>query len=123
MTGMALGPSGKWIAAIRPEGSVCEAARVSLEARLATVVHYLPLAAYHAAQDTEHVHRLRVGTRRAMAVLALYRNCLPRKPARWIKKRLKNVRRAAGEARDLDVLAERLRREYGDTAMKAVERI
>jgi CHAD domain-containing protein len=123
MTGMALGPSGKWIAGIRPDGSVCEAARVSLEARLATVVHYLPLAAYHAEQDREHVHRLRVATRRAMAVLALYRDYLPCKPASWVKRRLKAARRAAGEARDLDVLAERLLREYRERATKVVDEI
>jgi CHAD domain-containing protein len=123
MTGMALGPSGKWIAAIGPDCSVCEAVRRSLEARLATVAHYLPLAAYHAAQDIEHVHRLRVGTRRAMAVLQLYQEYLARKPARWVKKRLKKVRRAAGEARDLDVLADRLQREHGDRAAKVIEKI
>jgi CHAD domain-containing protein len=123
MSGMALGPSGKWIAAIRPDGSVCEAARVSLEARLATVVHYLPLAAYHAEQDREHVHRLRVATRRAIAALALYRDHLSRKPAKWVERRLKEARRAAGEARDLDVLSERLLREYREGAAKVVETI
>jgi CHAD domain-containing protein len=123
MTGFALGPSGKWIDAIRPEGSVVEAARVSLAARLATVAHHLPLAAYHAEQDLEHVHRLRVGTRRAMAALALYRDYLPCKQARWIKKQLKKARRAAGDARDLDVLAERLQRQYGQRAAPVVEKI
>jgi CHAD domain-containing protein len=123
MSGMALGPSGKWIAAIRPGGSVCEAARVSLEARLATVAHHLPLAAYHAEQDREHVHRLRVATRRAMAALALYYDYAPRKVARWVRKRLKQARRAAGEARDLDVLGGRLRREYGEQVAAVVEKI
>jgi CHAD domain-containing protein len=123
MSGIALSPSGKWIDAIRPDGSVCDAARVSLEARLMTVLHHLPLAAYHSAQDTEHVHRLRVSTRRAMAALNLYRDWLPRKRAKWVRKKLKKVRRAAGEARDLDVLAQRLEREYAERAANVLERI
>src|SRR5688572_1973573 len=119
---MALSPSGKWID-VRPEDSVCHAARLSLEARLMAVVHHLPRAAYHFEQDIEHVHRLRVSTRRAMAALNLYRDFLPRKRARWIKKQLKKVRRAAGEARDLDVLADRFRTDYGERASNVVELI
>ena len=46
-----------------PDASVDDAARLSLEARLTAVAHHLPLAAYHAEQDVEHVHRLRVSTR------------------------------------------------------------
>jgi CHAD domain-containing protein len=119
---MAFSPSGKWID-VRPEDSVCHAARLSLEARLMAVVHHLPRAAYHFEQDIEHVHRLRVSTRRAMAAVKLYRDFLPGKRARWIKKQLKKVRRAAGEARDLDVLADRLRTDYGERAARVVERI
>jgi CHAD domain-containing protein len=119
---MALSPGAKWID-ILPSDSVCHAARLSLEARLMAVVHYLPRAAWHFEQDVEHVHRLRVSTRRAMAALKLYRDLLPGKRARWIKKQLKKVRRAAGEARDLDVLAERFRREFGECAAKVVERV
>ena len=66
--------------------------------------------------DIEHVHRLRVSTRRAVAALKLYRDWLPPAKFRWVKKRLKKIRRAAGDARDLDVLAERLQRELGERA-------
>jgi CHAD domain-containing protein len=107
-------PSGKWIEGINSEGSVEDATRRSLEARLAAVEHYLPLAAYLAEQDVEHVHRLRVSTRRAVAAIELYRDWLLRKPARWLRKRLRRIRRAAGAARDLDVLAQRLARDYGE---------
>ena len=113
-----MGPGSKWLTAIEPDASVTDAARLTLEARLTAVAHYLPLAAYHAEQDTEHVHRLRVSTRRAGAALELYRDWLPGKRARWVNKRLKKIRRAAGEARDLDVLTERLAREYGERAAK-----
>jgi CHAD domain-containing protein len=58
-----------------------------------------------------------------MAALELYRGLLPRKRARWIKKQLKRIRRAAGEARDLDVLAARFQNDYGEQAAKVVEHI
>src|SRR5215213_8146493 len=105
--------SGKWIDGIGPETAVADAARRSLEVRLAVVANALPLAAHLSEHDIEHVHRLRVATRRAAAALKLYRDWLPRKPARWIKKRLRQIRRAASEIRDLDVLIERLQREGG----------
>ncbi|MEX0610759.1 MAG: CHAD domain-containing protein [Pirellulales bacterium] len=111
-----MGPSGKWIEGICRDGSVEDAARRSLEARLTAANHWLPLAAHLAGQDAEHVHRLRVGTRRAVAAIRLYRDWLRRKPARWMKKRLKKIRRAAGEARDFDVLATRLEHDYGTRA-------
>jgi CHAD domain-containing protein len=57
-----------------------------------------------------------VATRRAAAALKLYRDWLPQKSARWIKKRLRQIRRAASEARDLDVLIQRLQRDSGTPA-------
>jgi CHAD domain-containing protein len=106
--------SGKWIDGIGPETTVVDAARRSLELRLAVVAHTLPLAAHLAGHDIEHVHRLRVATRRAAAALKLYRGYLPQKSARWFKKQLRKIRRCAGEARDLDVLSERLQHEPGE---------
>jgi CHAD domain-containing protein len=113
-------PSGKWIDGIDADGFVHDAARRSLEARLTAVIHALPLAAYLADHDVEHVHRLRVSTRRAKAALDLYRDWLPRRAACWIRRRLKKIRRAAGDARDLDVLGARLADEYGDRAAPVV---
>ncbi len=115
--------NGKWIDGIRPDGSVCDAARASLAMRLAAVGYWLPLAADHADQDVEHVHRLRVSTRRAIAALKLYSDWLPAKPHRWLKKRLKKIRRAAGDARDLDVLADRILRHGGESAEPFLEEI
>jgi CHAD domain-containing protein len=83
----------------------------------------LPLAAHLAEHDIEHVHRLRVATRRATAALKLYRDCLAPKPLRWMKKRLRKIRRAAGDARDLDVLADRLATDYGEAAAPIVNLI
>ena len=45
----------------------------------------------------EKVHQLRVATRRAIAALKLYRDWLPQDEARWLSKRLKKIRRAAGD--------------------------
>src|SRR4051812_18854466 len=108
--------SGKWIEGIDAAAPVEEAARKSLEPRLSAVAGSLPLAAHLAEHDVEYVHRLRVATRRAGAALKLYKELLPRKPARWLKKRLRKIRQAAGDARDLDVLAHRLNAQYGEKA-------
>ncbi len=113
----------KWIEGLPPDCSVEEAARRSLGPRLSSVVHLLPLAAHLAEYDIEHVHRLRVATRRATAALKLYRDCVAAKPGRWMKKHLRQIRRAANDARDLDVLADRLAREYGEPAAPVVELI
>src|SRR5262249_22855308 len=54
-------------------------------------------------RDIEHVHRLRVATRRAGAALRIFESCLPDKTFRRVRKQLRAMRRAAGEARDWDV--------------------
>jgi CHAD domain-containing protein len=115
--------SSKWIEGIGTQTTVGDAARKSLGPRLAAVSHMLPMAAHLAEHDVEHVHRLRVATRRATAALKLYRECVAGKEARWMKKWLRRIRRAAGDARDLDVLADRLARDYGEPAAPVVELI
>ena len=59
----------------------------------------------------EHVHRLRVATRRTLAAFEAFHSVIPAKRRGWFEKRLRRLRRAAGEARDLDVLTERLTRD------------
>ena len=59
----------------------------------------------------ERVHRLRVSTRRALAAIEAFRDLLPAHRTAWFEKRLRRVRRSAGDARDLDVLTERLARD------------
>ena len=58
--------------------------------------------------DVEHVHQLRVATRRTLAAFHAFRKLLPARRRAWFEKRLVRLRRAAGEARDLDVLSARL---------------
>ncbi len=75
--------------------------------RLSEVCRLLPLAAFHAAEDVEYVHQLRVASRRAVAALDVFWDLLPSK-RKWLRKQLKHVRRAAGEVRDHDVMLARL---------------
>jgi CHAD domain-containing protein len=80
--------------------------------RLAVVRDYLPLALHQAERDSEHVHHLRVGTRRARAALDIFACCLPPKVYKAARKRLRNIRRVAGEARDWDVFLARLTQDW-----------
>ena len=81
-------------------------ARGLLRRRLSAVGR--AVAAVSAANAGEAaVHRLRVSTRRATAAIIVFRPLIPRRQRRWFKKALRRIRRAAGEARDLDVLVAR----------------
>jgi CHAD domain-containing protein len=94
---------GKWIHDLTADMPLGEAARRALKVRLQVVRDHLPPAVEHAERDTEHVHQLRVGTRRAAAALHLFESRLPEKTAVTARKRLKRIRRAAAAARDWDV--------------------
>ena len=56
----------------------------------------LPLALQQAVKDVEHVHQLRVATRRARAALDIFADCLPDGAFTAAKKQLRKIRRAAG---------------------------
>jgi CHAD domain-containing protein len=99
---------GKWITDLPPTTPLADAARRVLTVRLQIVHDYLPLALHQWKEDVEHVHQLRVGTRRAGAALTIFEPCLPAKVHKRIRKHLRNIRRAAGDARDWDVFAEAL---------------
>lgn len=100
---------GKWLSGVTAHTSAGEAARLALESRLYLVWRYLPLAAERSDEDPEYVHQLRVATRRAMAALETFAAFLPRKRGKRLTRRLRKVRKAAGAARDSDVLLARLR--------------
>lgn len=103
--------SSTWIVVAdgrRPAGLV--AAR-TLRKRLESVWQDLAVAAGGSPRDADRVHRLRVATRRAIAALDAFRDLLPTKRADWFTKQLRRIRHAAGEARDLDVLTDRLANE------------
>jgi CHAD domain-containing protein len=98
----------KWIDVKSVDEPAAAVARRAIRGRLKTVWDWLPQAADCSTDDAEYVHQLRVSTRRAMAALHLFDALLPRERSRWFRKQLKRLRVKAGEARDLDVLAQRV---------------
>ncbi len=101
--------SGKWIEIDSPEISSAEVAANALRLRVQHVQQMLPLAAHAYCLDVEHVHRLRVGSRRADATLQAFRPLLGG-AFKSLRKQIRRIRRAAGPARDIDVLLARLKK-------------
>jgi CHAD domain-containing protein len=96
----------KWAPDVDPSDPVADAAAQSLQARFDAVRHYLRQA-IECPERAENFHQLRVWTRRSEAALALYADLLPDRLAKWLRKWLKRLRRAAGRVRDCDVFAAR----------------
>jgi CHAD domain-containing protein len=99
----------KWLEGVKPAEPASAAATIALRTRLELLWELLPPAALESHKDIEHVHQLRVATRRAMAALEIFGEFVPHRRAKWFRKQLKRVRRSAGDARDLDVLIARVR--------------
>jgi CHAD domain-containing protein len=102
----------RWVVTEGHDAPVHQVAARTIRARL-DAVWVDVLAAVRNERDPESVHRLRVATRRTLAALDAFEDLLPPKRRAWFVKRLRRLRRAAGEARDLDVLAQRLASEPG----------
>lgn len=87
-------------------GSFAEAAARVIEVRAAEVFAHadgvLDLG------EIEHLHDMRVATRRLRAALEVFQPCFPRKRHRKALKRVKALADALGERRDLDVEIEAL---------------
>jgi len=98
----------KWVEGVDPSGSISDVATLAVGDRLKLVSYYAPLAAEQAEESVEYVHQLRVCSRRAAAALKLFADLMPSRRARKVGKLLRHVRRAAGDARDLDVMLKRL---------------
>ncbi len=113
----------KWITGLRPESSIVEAAQRTLWLRLHAVGRLAAPAAERAHEDVEHVHRLRVATRRAGAALRLYEPLVPKRRGRWFARQLRRLRRAAAEARDCDVLLLRLQQTCGPLRLRQTLRL
>jgi CHAD domain-containing protein len=107
--------NGKWIKGLKAKTPLAEAARRVLEVRLEVVRARLPRAVSAADKDPEHVHQLRVGTRRAGAALRIFKPCLRGRCYRRARKALKKLREAAGAARDWDVFHDMLTRQLEST--------
>lgn len=89
-----------------------------LQQTLKSVCKALPPAAKRWQDDAEHIHQLRVSCRRAMAAVQFFADVIPASPANWHHKNLKALLRAAGRARDLDVLMENQLPRCGSAARK-----
>ena len=96
----------KWLPDVSPDDRAVDVAARALAGRLDAVRRYLRRSAR--AAEAEDVHQLRVWARRADAALRLYADLLPRRRAKWFRRWLKRLRRAAGRVRDSDVFARRL---------------
>jgi CHAD domain-containing protein len=121
-----MGLNTKWIES-RPDDSAETIARRALKRRLERMWHYLERAVCEPQNDTEHVHQLRVFARRAAAAVEIFADFLPSKRRQKIEKQIRCVRKAAGEARDLDVLlvrwTEHMRRAPSSHAALLLEQI
>ncbi len=96
--------NGKWITGLKPDMDPREAAVRVLEKRLQAVrLHFRPAVEVLDA-DVEHVHQLRVATRRCRAALDAFADVLRSATRERLRKLLRAIRRAAGPARDADVL-------------------
>ncbi|CAN5366585.1 CHAD domain-containing protein [soil metagenome] len=94
---------GKTIPGLKPETTMTVAAKKILSARLNAVTQRLKPAATIFHEDDEHVHQLRVASRRADASLRMFVDYLPAKRVVQARETLRTLRRAAGPARDWDV--------------------
>ncbi len=88
---------------ITADTRIGEAAALVFAARMAAIRMTLPLAAREAEQDIEHVHRLRVATRRMAAALSVFEPIVGAKQLGKSMRMLKAIRKAAGDARTCDV--------------------
>ena len=98
--------SGKWIDTPPVNAPATEVARQTLALRVAKIEQMLPRAAHDYQEDIEHVHQLRTSCRRAAAAVDLFRPLMSGKPKK-LRKLLRRIRKAAGPARDTDVLLAR----------------
>jgi CHAD domain-containing protein len=106
----------KWFECDDPARPASDDAAAALAARLDLIPALLADAAAGDG-NVEAVHQLRVATRRSRAALDAFRKFLPKRRRGRMKQRLSDIRRAAGAARDLDVLAERY--STNDTSLPA----
>lgn len=114
---------GKWLENVAPDQPVSVAASMAIEERLGVVWQHAPKAAEAPEEDIEHVHQLRVATRRSVAALKAFHQLLPDKRTRKMTKLLKRVRRAAGDARDLDVLQSRLQKHMEQRPAESLQKL
>lgn len=104
----AMAISNKWMATDGRDASARAVAVRVIRSRLDAVWALLPEASSERQHRVEHVHQLRVATRRSLVALEIFSDLVPAGRREWFERMLRQIRRTAGEARDLDVLTERL---------------
>jgi CHAD domain-containing protein len=109
----------KWVDCTDPARAATGVVHQALFDRLAAIAHFLEPATPDARHDPEHVHQLRVATRRAGAALAAFGDFFPRRKAKRMRRTLKQIRQAVGVARDHDVMAGRYAARRDDLADSA----
>src|SRR6476646_9779482 len=92
----------KWLTGASPETPTDRVARRALRMRLRAVAHYLDKSV-GGDDEAEHVHQIRVWSRRASAALRLFSPAVPKGAKNRVKKTLRRLRRRAGAIRDCDV--------------------
>ncbi|MEM8835730.1 MAG: CHAD domain-containing protein, partial [Planctomycetota bacterium] len=100
---------GKWIEGLTPSTPALDAAGAVLRLRFEDAVAWRDAAVRDdltAEQSVTTIHQLRVATRRASAAIRSFRSILDEGDARNASRRLRRIRRAAGDARDADVQSE-----------------
>jgi CHAD domain-containing protein len=97
----------KWITGIASDQRICEVAGRVLSARLNCACRSLALAAEKSDEDVEHVHRLRISVRRAVEAVRVFAGLMEKADVDALRDRLRRIRLASDDARNLDVLMER----------------
>lgn len=93
----------KWITRLDAQVSVADAAQHVLDRRIGSTASILKAMAKTGADGDEHVHQLRVATRRAQSALLSFKPWLRRERRRAVNKSLRQIRTAAGLVRMCDV--------------------
>lgn len=99
----------KWLPGVSAASKVRAVARQTLAARLTRVIKNLKQAVKESDDQADRIHKLRTWCRRSTAAVELWRPLLPKKEAKWFAGKLKKIRQAAGDVRDLDVMLEQAR--------------
>ncbi|MBI5726069.1 MAG: CHAD domain-containing protein [Planctomycetes bacterium] len=99
-----------------PDKSYCLIGAQSILKRLAAFLR--PIGGVRKGRDVKFVHRMRVASRRLRNALAMFETCLPRKKRRAWLRRIRDVTRALGAVRDIDVQVQSV----GDFLAKTPER-
>src|SRR5688572_22152124 len=94
----------------RGDESVIEVSALCLKESLAELFRRWEAAVNHSGENPEHVHQLRVASRRTAAAVELFADWLPRRKTDRLLRKLDALRKSAGPARDCDVFADRVSR-------------